>query len=71
MIRPTSASVLRGRSLEETTPTESIKTACSIMFELDVRTVAALNKVIELLSSDDGPEEYRMLLKRFEEIRGL
>lgn len=70
MIRPTSASVLRGRSLAATTPTESIKTACSIMFELDVRTVAALNKVIELLSSDDGPEEYRMLLERFEEIRG-
>jgi CBS domain-containing protein len=137
MIHTTIASVLRGRPLAATTPTESIKTACGIMCELDVRAVAVVQdehligvlserdviqkcicgnqqadvmqvgdamtpepvslneddsladalevmstgrfhhvpvlrdgKVSGLLSSDDVPEEYRMLLERFKEIRG-
>lgn len=137
MIHSTIASILQNRALAAVEPEGTVRTACQLMCEHDVRAVAVVandrlvgvlserdviqkcvcpgkhtdemavaevmtpdpktlnaqdslaaaleimsegrfhhvpilhdGKVIGVLSSDDVPEEYRMLLERFKEIRG-
>ena len=51
---------------------DSLASAITMMSEGKFHHLPILNQgeVVGLLSSDDIPEEYRMLLERFKEIRG-